>query len=229
MKKLLLILSSALLLTSCTIKHVEDDTRYVSVKGEGTVKVDADRVNITLSVITTSPKDPFQASALNAEKMNAVYNSIIELGIPKDNISTQNFVIDRQQNMRNGNWVTGDYECKNTITICTAELNKAGNIVDVALKNGANSLSNFYYSCSNPDIAIKQAETLAVKDCYEKANLIASTSGNKLGKLISITGSREPSPYGKTAMYECVEPASTVLSGGKIEYQMYMYAKYEIK
>lgn len=230
MKKIFLILSASLLLTSCSIKQYEGTTRTVSVSGTGSVYVSADKVNITFSVKSTS-KDPIQATTQNAEKMNSVIEAVTGLGIAKNDITTKNFSLTRLQNYKNGNYYEGDYVCTNTINVLTKEKEKAGVIVDTAIKAGANSLSSLNYSCSEPEMAIKQARTLAVKNCYDNANLIVGTSGNQLGKLLTISEVSYDS--GSTSLMQNslkeTMPDSTPLSSGKLEYSITMNATYEIK
>ena len=236
MKKILFILSLSFLFASCSIKQVEGTNRSVFVSGTGTVFVDADKVIIDLAV-KTKAKEPAQASAQNSEIMNRVFDAVSAI-VPKDNIATKNFRLERERIYKNSNYVDGDYICTNSITVSTQLKDKAGQIVDAALKAGATSLTNFRYTCSDPEMAVKQARTLAVKKCFENANLIAGTSGNKLGELITIEEISVPytdyrsnklvSSRASDAMFEGVSSEPS-LQSGKIEYSITMAATYEIK
>ncbi len=237
MKKLLGILAAGLILTSCSIRSYQGTNREVSVSGEGVVYAEADKVEFSFAV-ETKDKDPLKAVSKNAEKMTAVLEAIKGCGIADTDISTRNFNLYRETKYVKNEYVEGDYKCSNSIKISTKEIAKAGTVVDAAVKAGATNFYNFDYICSNPEMAIKQARTLAVKNCYENANLIVGTSGNKLGKLLQIsensslvTNNRRMKTLSARASirYEDAAEETTPLQAGKIEYRVTMSAIYEIK
>lgn len=235
MKKFLGIMAAGLMLTSCSIKAYEGTNREVNVSGEGIIYADADKVEFTFAV-ETKDKDPSKAVSRNAEKMTAVLESIKGCGIASEDITTQNFDLYRETKYVREEYIEGDYKCSNSIKISTKEITKAGSVVDAAVKSGATNFRNFNYICSNPEMAKKQARTLAVKNCYENANLIVGTSGNKLGKLLQISedksqvvGIINSTFAARASMDKADDDPSTPLQAGKIRYRVTMYAKYEIK
>ena len=187
-KTLISILAAGLIFTSCSIQQDNYAKRTVSVSGTGSVTVEADTATIILSVITTG-KDVAETSAENANKMTAVQEAITKAGIQKDCISTQNFSVYQESHYDNksGRQIYGDYRVTNQIKILVKKIAQAGEIIDLALKSGANQLSSLNYGVTDTELAKKQARTLAISQAQEAANLLAGASGAKLGKVLSIS------------------------------------------
>ncbi len=240
MKKLNLVLVclAVLLFDSCTIKTTEVYRRTVSVTGTGSVEVEADNATITLSVITRA-KDAGNASRENAEKMTKVQEAVIAAGILKDDISTEHYTIEQETTYTNGRISYGDYVATNRIKIFVKDLNLTGTVIDAALKSGANQLSSFQYGITNKDSYVKQARTLAVQNAHDAANLLATTSGAFLGKVLNINEQQ-----GNFGMYKVsamrsnsieadamaeVATVSTPISGGKTTISFTVDAVYELK
>ncbi|MBQ0051474.1 MAG: SIMPL domain-containing protein [Treponema sp.] len=179
---------SSLSLFSCSIKQVEYSQRTVTVSGEGTVTVEADTATIRAAVITRA-KEVVDASNQNAVKMTEIQKALKANGIQKDSISTEDYSVyqESKYNSKTGENVPGDYRVTNTIKVTLKDVSKIGDTIDLCLKNGANSLSSISYGISNPEIAEKQARTMAIQKAQESANLLAGTSGAQVGKVLKIT------------------------------------------
>lgn len=240
MKKLnlTLVCFTVLLFASCTIKTTQVNRRTVSVSGTGSVEVEADNATVTLSVITRA-KDAGNASRENAEKMTKVQEAVVSAGILKDDISTERYTIEQETSYSNGRVIYGDYVATNRIKVFVKDLNLTGTVIDTALKNGANQLSSFQYGITNKDFYVKQARTLAVQNAHDAANLLATTGGSFLGKVLTINEqSNSFGMYKISAMRansieaDAVPEAasvSTPISGGKTTISFTVDAVYELK
>lgn len=236
--KFILFALSAVFLTSCTIKTTENNRRTVSVTGTGSVEVEADNATIILSVITRG-KDVGSTARENAEKMTKVQEAVLELGILKEDVSTEHYTINQESNYSNGKVVYGDYVATNRIRIFVKDLSMAGNVIDAALKAGANQLSSFQYGINSKDVYVKQARTLAVQNAQDTANLLATTSGAFLGRILSINehqnnfGFYKVSAKAANAVEEAEDSAAsftaTPISGGKTTITFSVDAVYELK
>ena len=234
--KLVLAVLGAVFFTSCTIKTTENNRRTVSVSGTGSVEVEADNATIILSVITRG-KDV--AAKENAEKMTKVHESVLALGILPEDVSTEHYTINQESNYLNGKVIYGDYVATNRIKIFIKDLTMAGNVIDAAIKAGANQLSSFQYGISNKESFVKQARTLAVQNARDTANLLATTSGAFLGKVISLN--EQSNNFGfyrvnakRASLEAAVEDSastfvSTPISGGKTTISFTVDAVFEIK
>lgn len=222
----------ALSFTSCTIKETKENLRTVEVSGVGEVQVKNDIVSIELSVITRN-SDITRASSENAQKMTAVQNALSENGISKNNISTSGYSVYQEKNYQNGRTILGLYNVTNKIKVVLNDVSKVGEIIDLAIKSGANELDSVNYSVSNTNSALKQARILAVKQAEEKANTIATSSGNILGQVLKISESTSNFSYYENSSVEALktysDSATTPISSGKSTVQVKVNATYELK
>lgn len=228
--------ASAALFSSCVVRQYPAGKRSVTVQGTGSVAVEADRALIELSVIT-SAKDAGTAASLNAERMKNVQDAIVQAGVSKDSISTENYSIYQESDYVNNRHVMGDYRVSNNIRVFLKDKSLVSTIIDEAIKAGANSLSSLTFSVSNPELAIKEARTAAVQNAHDAANLIAGTAGAELGKVLEIkelTGNYTPRKVLSNAMYEAASlstagGAETPVSSGKITFDVTVDATFELK
>lgn len=238
-KTIISILAGTLLLGSCSIQQDNYSKRTVSVSGTGSVTVEADTATIILSVITKG-KDVAETSAENANKMTAVQDAIKSKGIQKECISTQNYSVFQESHYDNktGKQVYDDYRVTNQVKILVKKIGMAGEIIDLALKSGANQLSSLTYGVTDTEIAKKQARSLAISQAQESANLLAGASGAKLGKVLSISEHSDYSyPRARLLKASAVanadmaleEAAPTPISGGSSTVTITVDAVYQLK
>ena len=238
-KNIITILAAGLLLSSCSIQQDNYSKRTVSVSGTGSVTVEADTATIILSVITKG-KDVAETSAENALKMTAVQEAVKAKGIQKECISTQNYSVFQESHYDNksGKQVYDDYRVTNQIKILVKKIGMAGEIIDLALKSGANQLSSLTYGVTDTEIAKKQARSLAISQAQESANLLAGASGAKLGKVLSISEHSDFSyPRARLMKASAVanadmaleEAAPTPISGGSSTITITVDAVYQLR
>ena len=219
--------------SSCVVKEKKmEKVRTVTVTGTGEVFVQNDQAAISLSVVTKN-NDVKIAASENASKMTKVLDSLYEAGIAKEDISTSNYRIFQDSKYVNGNTVYGQYNVSNNINILVKDITKAGEIIDVAVKAGANQFSSINYSISSTEEYEKQARILAVKNAQATANTLATSSGAVLGKVIEISengGSSGPlnSNFVSAKRYD-YEAASTPVQGGKSCVTVTVYDNYELE
>ena len=238
-KNIITILAAGLLLSSCSIQQDNYSKRTVSVSGTGSVTVEADTATIILSVITKG-KDVAETSAENALKMTAVQEAVKAKGIQKECISTQNYSVFQESHYDNksGKQVYDDYRVTNQVKILVKKIGMAGEIIDLALKSGANQLSSLTYGVTDTEIAKKQARSLAISQAQESANLLAGASGAKLGKVLSISEHSDYSyPRARLMKASAVanadmaleEAAPTPISGGSSTVTITVDAVYQLR
>ena len=227
------LLAASAALASCSYRNDDYSTRTVSVHGIGTVEVDADNATITMSVVTRG-ESVAGASNENAHIMTEVRKSVLALGIEKDSVTTENYSLMQESNYIDGKQVMGDYRVTNQIKIHIKKVEMVSDIIDTALRAGANRLSSLEYGISDNALAIKQARTLAV----QQAQLIAGTSGARLGKVLRVEEQqnfansrnvRFASKAMASADMGIEESASTPVSGGKSNVTVSVDAIYELK
>ena len=107
--------------------------------------------------------------------MNQVIDSLLKLGIDRDNIQTVSYTIIPQYNYIEGEQVFRGYEVTNAITVKITDIDQVGNVIDMAVQNGANRVSNIQFTVSDEQLYYRKALSLALKNALAKAQTMAET------------------------------------------------------
>ncbi|NOU98129.1 DUF541 domain-containing protein [Paenibacillus sp. LMG 31456] len=189
----------------------------IVVSGEGTVSTVPDRAVVELGVITENISLAV-AQKKNAEAIAKVVDSLLQLGVPKENIQTFNYRIDTEYNYEDGKQIFRGYKVTHLLQVTVNKVDQTGIIIDTAVKNGVNSVSNIQFTVAHPEAHYNQALALAVKNGERKALTIASTLGvtlNKFpGKIEEISQAAVPTPY-QTKMFAQAE--ATPIQPGELK------------
>ncbi|MCR5217321.1 SIMPL domain-containing protein [Treponema sp.] len=173
-------------LSSCTVKQeASKPLRSISVSGEGKVLVDNDTAEITFSVVTRN-YDINKAVAENISKSTKVQEALAQTGILKGDIKTSNYTIVQDPSSSPVRINYGAYNVSDTITVKVRDVKRTGEIIDLCVKNGANQFSSLTFYASQTEKAKKEAEVLAIKNAESKAKSLASATGSKIGKVLTI-------------------------------------------
>ncbi len=158
-----------------------------SVSGEGKVIAMPNVAEIRLSVINEG-KDLTIVQKENSEKMNKVINFLKEKGIKSEDIKTEAYNLQPQYNWQTTPYQILGYTLKQTILVKVRDFNKIGEILNGAIKNGANEIIGPNFTIDEPEKLKSQARKIAIKRAKEKAEEIAKLSGFEL---VKITGFQE--------------------------------------
>ena len=182
MKKTILtiLVISLLLLVGCQEK------RIATVTGEAEFEVDPDQVEIMFAIQTnaTEAKD---VQTENAEITNDVLEALKNIGIPKSDLETLNYNIYPITSWDDGKQTQEGFRATNSIKVTSNDIDKAGDIIDAAVKAGANRIQNIHFTLS--DEKQKEQDAIAMQqageDAKDKAENIAAGLGLRLGKITS--------------------------------------------
>ena len=144
--------------------------------------------------------------------MNRVIEAIKAVGISEENIKTQDYSIGQEHSWQNGKKINGKYVVSNSISLTVTNTDLLGQLIDDAVKAGANGVKSLTFKLADNSSALRQARTAAVKQAQDTAALLAGASGCKLGPAIKIVESNARNP--EMAMYNMVteEAAKSVTS-----------------
>lgn len=142
------------------------------VVGKGTLNVRPDSAEVVVGVITENTQLEV-AQEENADIAQQVINSIRAIGVPLKNIKTQNYNIRTIYDYINGRQIFRGYEIINNLEILISNIDTLGEVIDTAVKNGANSLSGIIFIISDETKYYYEALKLAVEDAQNKARIIA--------------------------------------------------------
>ena len=190
MKKSLSIIICLILTVLCLVSSAsaDGDKRTITVTGTATVTVDADRASLNLGVRTTAD-EASEASRSNAEKVQAVKDALKEAGIPEENITTAYFYVNAMYDYSSfgGDSVVKGYQVSNSLQVVVTDIDRAGEIIDIALGAGANSCDGITFQSSSGGKAYDDALSAALKEGSRKARLAAAAMGYELGDVLSVT------------------------------------------
>lgn len=154
----------------------------LKVFGKGVVSIKPDTAEVIIGIKTENPQLEI-AQEENANITQQVLNSIIELGVLPKYIQTQNYNIRSDYDFINGKQVFRAYEVNNNLKVLIRNIELAGEIIDAAVKNGANNIEGINFIVSNQTKYYYEALRLAVTDAQNKARVI----GDKLNVNLDIT------------------------------------------
>ena len=179
------------LLTSLAVPVLAGDPSTIVTMGTGESTVFPDKAEIQFD-LESDGKDSETASSLTAEKYGKVAASLKKLGFGKNDLVTVAFrVVNKyEQDPETKRNVHVGYTARHAIKLTVTDFSKIGSIVDTGLGAGATRLGRIAFSTTKPDEIRDAALENAVKSAHRKAEIMATTVGGNLGKLIKMETGR---------------------------------------
>ena len=234
-------LSLALMITTLAVETVqakETQPATISVSGTGKASIAPDLALISFGVIREG-KTARDALNANNKAMGDVLKAMMERGIADKDLQTSNFNISpryfyppRKNNETQKSPKIVGYTVSNTLSVRVRDLNKTGELLDLVVSLGVNSGGSIQFTNDNPEAILEQARINAVKNAVRKAEILTSTAGVKLGRIINISEqSTTPRPHSfaqKALRAEAVSDAVPIASGEN-SYQINVQISWEIE
>jgi uncharacterized protein YggE len=160
---------------------ITSNNKVIQASGTGNVIGTPDRAQITFSVETENP-DVKIAQQDNAQKMATVINALVAIGIPKDALKTTGYNIypvyeDSTKSIMDQKVRT--YRVTNTLTVTLHDVNKTGDVIDVAVASGINQASSIQFLLSDEQSQVLRTE--ALKKAVARARADADTVAGAMG------------------------------------------------
>lgn len=146
----------------------------IKVKGEGEIAVQPDTASVNLGVVTES-KELIGAQQQNSIVGNKVIDSLIALGIDRNQIQTFDYRIEPDYDYDQGKQIFRGYKVTHILEVKIDDLSIIGNVVDTAVQNGANYVANVQFTTRYKDSYYQQALVMALNNASSKATTIANT------------------------------------------------------
>ncbi|MGC5324367.1 SIMPL domain-containing protein [Brevibacillus sp. SYSU BS000544] len=199
----------------------------IEVVGEGRISTAPDQAIITLGVMTEG-QNLEAVQKENNEKTANIIRSLMAMGIPKEDIKTSEYRIDTMYDYVEGRQIFRGYRVTHLLQITINQVGLTGRVVDTAVSQGANTISNIQFTVSKPDAFYNRALSLAYKDSLSKATTLASTMGVVLSKVPASVqeltqGSVAPVPYQAGMQAKAL---STPIQPGEVEIVARVLVKY---
>ena len=178
--------------------------KVITVSGYGTVDTTPDEAVLRLAVVTQA-EDAKNASEENVKKMDAVLAALYEIGISEDDAVTSGYRVWPQYSWRDDEQRLTGFQVRNSLTVTVRDIEKIGDVIDVALSAGANEIDDVTFTVSDERQAELREEAIA--DAARRASADASAVAKAMGVTIkgpieiSTTGSQF-SPYRMYMSYD---------------------------
>jgi uncharacterized protein YggE len=161
--------------------------RTINVSGTGTVSLSPDIAYIYLGV-HTEDASASEAVAANNTQTQEVIQALQDFGIDASDIRTTNFSIWPAQNYGpDGLPLDTRYVVDNTVYVTVRDLNTLGELLDVVISAGVNTVNSIQFDVADKKDSLKQARADAIADAQERAQELADAAGLELGEVQSIS------------------------------------------
>lgn len=181
-----------------------DGMNSISVSGSGEAMGTPDMAYISLGVDYTDAVAGTAIEQANS-RMRAIIEALKAAEVAEADIQTASYNVFPQYNYdQNGN-PTGPatFRVQNTLNVTVREIGRAGELIDVALGAGANTVNSLSYGFSDSKALESQARQQAVEDARARAQELADLFGVTLGEPIMIAetiGGNMPLPLAYNRM-----------------------------
>lgn len=151
-------------------------------------------VAIIQAGVTTQAPTAAAALAQNNAQMSRVTAALRAAGVAERDIQTDNISLQPQYRERQNGQpqeIFG-YEARNSVTIRFRDVSKAGGILDILVREGANTVSGPSLVNSQPMEALNEARIDAVTKARARAELYAKAAGMRVDRILSISDASMP-------------------------------------
>lgn len=232
--------SLALALISCAspAKAQTVSTHPNSIQPETTLNISAEAsipkapdIAFVSAGVETEGETAAAALALNAERMNGVFDALKRAGIRERNIQTSNFSVSpRYAREENRSRQIDGYTARNTVTAKVTDLKNLGATIDSLVQSGGNTLNGVTFGLEDDTDVLDEARREAIKTAIERAELYADAAGYRIARIVSINESgRSSGPRPMAMMARSAEAAPSPVSGGELDFGAAVNVQFELE
>jgi uncharacterized protein YggE len=167
-------------------------THTITVAGSGKVTVVPDVARVSLGVTITTPTVK-AARAAAASAMTNIIAAVKAQGVADADIQTVGLNLYPQYANGSSTRIAG-YTLSEQIQITIRDLDKTGDIVDVATAKGATNLNGISFELADPAKAMNDARAAAVAAAQVSAQAMAAAGHVTLGSVVSISDTNPSMP-----------------------------------
>lgn len=205
-------MAGTLVLTSANPAAAEDHhvKRTVTVSATGEVSAVPDIARVSAGVLTehSSAKEALED---NSQTMSGLIKELKAGGIDAEDIQTSNFSVSPRYTRpeRGGVARIDGYQVRNQVDVTVRKLSELGELLDLLIKRGANSITGPTFEVSKRETIKDQARETAMKNARRRAGLLAAAAGAEVDEVVTISedvhgGGPVRDPLARTAMAEAV-------------------------
>jgi uncharacterized protein YggE len=194
----------------------------VTAQGEAVITAEPDQAQIDIGVVTQG-RNALDAAKENAEKLARVASEVKKFLGKGDEVKTANYSLNPNYRYPQGGKpeIVG-YTATNVLQIKTGALENVGNLIDAAMRSGANTIQRLLFTLKDEHSAQIQALRLASTRAKAKAEAMANALGLKIVKVLSVTENERGvrpiiMPQSRGTQMETAATAPTPVEPGTIE------------
>jgi uncharacterized protein len=218
----LLPVAAARAATQTTPRPNEAGPPLVVTTGEATVTRAPDRVWIAIAAESRA-RSPREAQKLNADAMSAVMQKLKGAGLPTDAIRTTAYDLQPDYEYHEGRQTLRGYIARNAIEVRLDQIERAGEVLDLAVGSGATNVSGVRFDLKDRAAAEREALALAVADARARAEAAAKGAGMSIERVLRIEergSAPPPEPFLRTMQREAAVAAAPPITPGRLEIKM---------
>ena len=169
----------------------------------------------------------------NAARMARVLAAVKRAGVQPRDVQTSNVSLSPQYRYADGKppEITG-YQANNTVAIRFRDIARSGAILDALVAEGANQIDGPNLSIDQPDAALDEARTDAVKRARARAELYARAAGLTVSRIVSISENGQndgSSPPPRVYAMAARAPAPTQIAAGETDVTVTISVRFLLK
>jgi uncharacterized protein len=197
----IILLAGIIIVSILRDRIVNQNQNQITVMGRGEVEYKPDVANINLGIQVDRVATSEAALSQMNEKMNQIVIGLKALGIPEEDIKTQQYNLFPQYDYKNGTSVVSGYSANQQLLVKVRNINEGndlvGKAVSVASQAGANQVQGINFEVSDISGLKQQARILAIQDARKKSESLAQAAGiERLKKVVGWYENPIDSPSG---------------------------------
>jgi len=173
-----------MLFSTMTLAQEKVPPRVVRVVGTAEVKVVPDRVVINVAIQKMSPVASTAKEAVDSASKRVIA-VMRQSGLGEKDIQTTYLTLQPQYDFKNGRKFS-HFSAQQGFTVTLRDISKLDAVLDAVIGAGANEINSIQYETSELRRYRDQARAEAVKAAKEKADDLAKTLGQQIGKAYTI-------------------------------------------
>ena len=209
----------------------DSNERVIHTQGNGEVITTPDRVEISLAVVTEHA-DVRTAQRDNANQMSSAMDALKRAGLTSEDMKTTGYsiyTVTKSVDPKTGMRLPAEeqievYRVTNTLLVTMKDTARAGEIIDIAVENGANKVNYISFTLSDEKEKALRATALqnAVADSRADADVVAAALGLTVRdvKEVTIGGGFYPvvsRMYDSMMVPAAMERAETPIEPGEVK------------
>ena len=214
-----IILSLILGLNNLVCFASNNDKGTISVNTSASKEVKPDVAEISFEVKTSDQKSLEKASILNKGISDKVYSTLEKLidSEKGDYIKTAGYSANPIYSYVNSKKIFDRYEVSNTVIVHTKSLDTLGKMIDIAIKEGATTISNLSFTLAENESICNLLISDATQKAKSRAQSIADALSVGINGIDNINASCNLNNYNTPRLYLAKNMLSDVAMGTETE------------